>query len=284
MKRILAISGGVDSMVMLDILARKIPRSELVIVHFDHGIRSNSQEDAEFVKTQSEHYGIEFVMGCAKLGESSSEDKARRARYDFLRSVAATVGGEIYTAHHLDDLVGSVAINLIRGTGWRGLAVLNAPDIKRPFLDHYALLDFEEPPTKGILLEYASRHNLHFREDQTNSWDEYLRNRLYHQMNNFESKKEIFELWQRQIILCNEIDAITGSLLPQKTWQRAWFDDMEDAAAIELLRAGLLQKNISATRPQLRDFLSAIRKYTPGKYFNLPGDQLVKIGSRDFVL
>lgn len=269
-------------MVMLDLLAQKIPRSELLIAHFDHGIRGNSGEDAGFVQCQAKEYGIDVVVEKKQLGEHVSEERARRARYEFLKRVAAEAGGEIYTAHHLDDLVGSVVINLIRGTGWRGLAVMNTAGIRRPFLENYIELGFEKPPAKNDLLRYAGEHNLHFREDQSNSSDEYLRNRLYHQMNNFGAKMEVFELWQKQVKLRSEIDTLIAETLPSGEWQRDWVKKMPEEIALEMLRAGLLKKDIKATRPQLRDFLKAIREYAPGKYFNLPGDRMVRINRDDF--
>ena len=57
---------------------------------------------------------------------------------------------------------------------------------------------------------------------------------------------------------------------------------MPGEVALEMLRAGLLKKGIKATRPQLRDFLKAIREYTSGKYFNLPNDKLVRINRDGF--
>lgn len=271
-------------MVMLDLLAQKFPKSELLIAHFDHGIRGNSGEDAGFVQCQAKEYGIDVVVEKKQLGEHASEERARTVRYEFLKRVAAEAGGEIYTAHHLDDLVGSVAINLIRGTGWRGLAVLNTVGIRRPFLENYIELGFEKPPTKKDLLRYAGEHNLRFREDQSNSSDEYLRNRLYHQVNNFDAKMEVFELWLEQIRLRNEIDTLIAEILPREEWQRGWFKEMPEEVALEILRAGLLKKGIKATRPQLRDFLKAIREYAPGKYFNLPGDKMVKLSKDGFSL
>lgn len=269
-------------MVMLELLARKMPKSDLIIAHFDHGVRANSNEDAEFVRRRADEYGIKVVVDEGNLGEGASEEKARTARYDFLRQVALKESGEIYTAHHLDDLVGSVAINLIRGTGWRGLAALSTVRIKRPFLEDYVGLGFEKPPTKNDLLVFAGEHHLCFREDQTNLSNEYLRNRLYHQVNNFDKKMEIFSLWQRQVKLRDEIDALIAEVLPQEKWQRNWFREVPEKVALEILRAGLLKKGIRATRPQLRNFLAAVREYAPGKYFNLPGDRMVRLDKNDF--
>ena len=76
MRKILAVSGGIDSMVMLDMLKDDNP----VVAHFDHGIRSDSHEDYLFVERKAAEYGLEFAGKVAKLGDGCSEEKARKAR------------------------------------------------------------------------------------------------------------------------------------------------------------------------------------------------------------
>lgn len=286
-KIILAVSGGVDSMVMLDMICRSKQYSshDIIVAHFDHGMRENSAEDAEFVRRKAEEYSVKFYLGHGELGEETSEARARTVRYNFLHSIDPFA--TVFTAHHLDDLVETVVINSSRGTGWRGLAVLDTPSIRRPFLETEM---FYEPLDKAAILEYAAKRQLSFREDQSNSSDEYLRNRIRHQMNNFpmdlEQKMQIYDLWQRQKQLKSEIDQLVVSLLPGKNqpWQRAWFENLDTSLALELLRAGTLQAGVSATRPQLEDFRQAILNYAPGRHFNLPGDRLVKLNKRDFML
>lgn len=286
-KIILAVSGGVDSMVMLDMICRSKQYSshDIIVAHFDHGMRENSAEDAEFVRRKAEEYSVKFYLGHGELGEETSEARARMVRYNFLHSIDPFA--TVFTAHHLDDLVETTVINLSRGTGWRGLAVLDTPGIRRPFLETEM---FYEPLDKAAILEYAAKRQLSFREDQSNSSDEYLRNRIRHQMNNFpmdlEQKMQIYDLWQRQKQLKSEIDQLVVSLLPGKNqpWQRAWFENLDTSLALELLRAGTLQAGVSATRPQLEDFRQAILNYAPGKHFNLPGDRLVKLNKSDFML
>ena len=286
-KIILAVSGGVDSMVMLDMICRSKQYSshDIIVAHFDHGMRENSAEDAEFVRRKAEEYSVKFYLGHGELGEETSEARARTVRYNFLHSIDPFA--TIFTAHHLDDLVETMVINLSRGTGWRGLAVLDMPSIRRPFLETEM---FYEPLDKAAILEYAAKRQLSFREDQSNSSDEYLRNRIRHQMNNFpmdfEQKMQIYDLWQNQKQLKSEIDQLVVSLLPGKNqpWQRAWFKDLDVNVALELLRAGTLQAGGSATRPQLEGFRQAILSYAPGKHFNLPGDRLVKLNKSDFML
>lgn len=307
-KVILAVSGGIDSMVMLDLLgnaknysfgdinaydnsSKNALMTEFIVAHFDHGIRPNSRQDADFVHRRANGYGLKFVGAKGDLDSQASEEEARKARYDFLMQVSSDNGGaEIYTAHHLDDLTESVAINLLRGTGWRGLAVLSRHGIRRPFLEPELLqqfgYDFAKPLSKTDLWRYAGEHDLTFREDQTNSSDEYLRNRVRHQMNNFDKLRQIFELWQRQVALRKTVDDALNTLLQQinGAWQRKWFQELDTSVALELLRTATLRAGIKATRPQLEDFRQAILNYSPGKYFNLPGDRLVQMSKHTFEL
>lgn len=312
-KIILAVSGGIDSIVMLDMICRSklyssgdinfphnsrfntssksLKKTEIIVAHFDHGIRENSKQDAEFVRKKAAEYGVRFAVGKGNLGVSVSEETARKARYKFLNELSITEENvEIFTAHHLDDLVETVVINLLRGTGWRGLAPLNSPGIRRPFLEPDLLVEmgckYHFPLAKSDLYRYAAKQKLSFREDQTNSYNEYLRNRVRHQMNNFEQKMAIYELWKNQKKLQKEIGQIIDDLLPKPgaAWSRQWFQELAPLVALELLRAGTLRVGIRATRPQLEAFRQAILNYSPGKYFNLPNNHLVRLGKDFFQL
>ena len=201
-KIVLAVSGGVDSVVLLDFLARLKESHEfdqdVIVAHFDHGIRTDSAEDLELVRNLAKKYGFEFVSEQGNLGNNASEDTARQARYNFLRSVAARESAKIATAHHKNDIVESIAINLHRGTGWRGLAVLDSPDIWRP------LLQFE----KSQILDYAKKHNLVWHEDSTNTDEKYLRNKFRRLITtdlDNDSIQQIFSLWRAQIKLKEDI-------------------------------------------------------------------------------
>ncbi len=276
-------------MVMLDIFAGTT--ADLVVASFDHGTRPSSKDDVNFVEQRSKDYNLAYVSKQVELGPEASEAEARSERYDFLSHI--TDDYVIYTAHHLDDLIESVVINFIRGTGWRGLAVLDTPNIRRPFLEPEFLPENvrnQAPFDKKRIYRYAGEQELHLREDPTNSDDEYLRNRLRHQMNNvqipYAKKLQFYELWQKQKAVKKQIDQLLSELIPKagEKWQRKWFLGLEPETAIELLRAGTRQAGIEATRPQLEDFRQAILNYAPGKYFNLPNDYLIKLGKDDFLL
>ncbi|MDR3125538.1 MAG: hypothetical protein LBU20_00465, partial [Candidatus Nomurabacteria bacterium] len=92
MKYVLAVSGGIDSVVLLDMFASGglgLAGSG-VVAHFDHGIRVESGRDAELVKNLASRYQMKFVLGRGKLGKNASEDTARQERYKFLRQASAS--------------------------------------------------------------------------------------------------------------------------------------------------------------------------------------------------
>lgn len=173
---IVAVSGGVDSMALLDMLAKKYPHKHpevrLTVAHFDHGIRDTSHIDRLLVHEVAQQHKIPFVYEEGMLGEAASEDEARAARYAFLRKVQAHANARgIVTAHHLDDVIETAVLNLMRGTGRKGLSSLKSVDgIVRP-LAHV---------TKEQLRRYAERNQLAWHEDPTNHNQDYKRNYVRH--------------------------------------------------------------------------------------------------------
>jgi len=177
MKILLAVSGGVDSVAMLhslvnadDFAKLNFVRVKYVVAYFDHGIRTESAADGRFVKDLAEKYDIDFEIGSASLGIDASESIARIARWDFLNKTKDKYNTDfIATAHHSDDVFETQLINLIRGSGRRGVTVLsNTKNIIRPLINR----------TKSEIYEYALKNNLEFVEDSTNLDTKYLRNKL----------------------------------------------------------------------------------------------------------
>ena len=177
---------------------------DFVVVHYDHGIRGKvSAEDAEFVRQQCRNYGVTVRCGCGKLAAAAGEAVARQYRYDFFRWVAEAIARDyepvyLVTAHHRDDLLETIALNVVRGTGWRGLAPMNRPQVLRPLLDI----------AKAELVNYAIEHGLTWREDQTNDSPRYLRNRLRALLasRSLDDKAELIRLYERQKHLRRQIE------------------------------------------------------------------------------
>ncbi len=227
------------------------------MAHVDHGIRPESAEDAAFVRELAHKYDVPFEMVTLELGVGASEDVARRARYAFLRDVSRKYRGHIVTAHHADDVVETVAINLLRGTGWRGLAVFGADDVYRPLTVMF----------KQEIIDRASQQGLEWREDSTNASDAYLRNRIRKQAKDLpmDIKLEILALWQRQHELKREIHNETKQ---HNTFRRYPYVMMDSAVAIEILAHTL---GLPLTRPQLRRALLAIKTAKAGSEYHLAG-------------
>ena len=273
-KYLIAVSGGVDSVVLLDMLAKK--HEKILVAHFDHGIREDSKEDAIFVRQLAVKYGVKFFTKREELGANASEEKARRARYKFLRELSEKQNATIVTAHHLDDVVETIIINMVRGTGWRGLAVLNAEDIYRP------LINFK----KQEIINYAKQNSLKWREDSTNSLNVYMRNIVRHKIDlNNEQKNELQILHQEQIRLAKEIKSEVTSLLKSikndNKISRYFINSIDQASAYEIIRE--LTKG-ELTPNQIDSVINAIKTQRNGTIFEASKNIKIHFTTRFFTL
>jgi tRNA(Ile)-lysidine synthase len=165
---VLAVSGGVDSMVLLHAAAAVVPRVRLLVATFDHGTGAEATRAAACVVERAAALGIESVSERATTRLASEAD-LRTARWDFLRRVATRFDGIVCTAHTADDHIETVLMRILRDAGARGLAALSAEGgIVRP------LLGFR----RAQLVRYARRFRVQWVEDPSNASAKYLRNRL----------------------------------------------------------------------------------------------------------
>ncbi len=282
---VVAVSGGVDSVVLLGMLATgnlpnsssQIPIANLIVAHFDHGIRDESAGDAEFVGNLAKEHGLLFETKREELGAGTSEELARDRRYAFLREVAAKHNARIMTAHHADDLVETIAINLVRGTGWRGLAVLDSPDIDRPLLGM----------TKLEIKNYAEKHRLDWREDVTNNDTKYLRNDLRKKMTTLDPQmRQLLGLYRnRQVVLRKEIDSESSRIVGDSPYARHLIIYSPNDAAEELLRAIVVRDSgYYPTRPQLRHALHAVKVLHGGKRYEIASGVALMFTTTHFVI
>lgn len=169
---VLAISGGVDSMVLLDAATETVSAARLCIATFDHGTGAAATEAADLVRTRADRMGIECVTGRA-TGPLRGEAALRVARWRFLRSVAEAHGARVATAHTLDDQVETVLMRILRGAGARGIAGLYAPsELVRPLLGFH----------RREVLRYARARRLGWVEDPSNQSLAFFRNRVRHEL------------------------------------------------------------------------------------------------------
>lgn len=128
-RALVAVSGGPDSVALLDLLARTgdLHRLELGVGHIDHGIQPDSAVVAGRVEALAAHYGLACETGSLGLGPGASETASRVARYAWLETVRARIGADyVFTAHHADDQAETVLMRVLGGTGPAGLAAMAA--------------------------------------------------------------------------------------------------------------------------------------------------------------
>ncbi len=168
-----AVSGGLDSVVLLDVLlaTARAHGGALSVVTVDHGTRPDSAEDARFVEALAAARGLPVATFRYALGEGASEDAARRARLAAYAELPADV---IALGHHRDDLVETALLGWMRGSGTRGMGNLGWRSGRRvrPLLG----------VGRDALRAWAQARGLAWREDATNADPRYLRNRLRHRV------------------------------------------------------------------------------------------------------
>ncbi len=165
---VVAVSGGRDSMVLLETLARVAPGSVAAVATFDHGTGVAATTAASLVGERARVLGLTVRSGRSR-SPARTEAEWRRQRMGFLGNVAADLTARLVTAHTLDDHIETVVMRALRGSGARGLAGLLAPSaIGRPFVTL----------TRETIAECGRTWSVPFVEDPSNRSRSHLRNRV----------------------------------------------------------------------------------------------------------
>lgn len=168
---IVAVSGGPDSVALLDVLSRVAAdlRLSLVVAHADHGMQAGARAVGQAVGKLARTYGLPFETTELQLGPDATETEARRARYAWLREVQRRRGAKyIVTAHHQDDQIETVLLRTLRGSAPAGLAGIGQRargGLVRPLL----------PFTRRELVEHATARGLPVYDDPANRDPRHLR-------------------------------------------------------------------------------------------------------------
>lgn len=171
---VLAVSGGVDSTVLLDAAAMVAEPARLIVATFDHGTGLAAAEASSAVESAARARGVECVVGRApRPSVRGSEAAWRASRWRFLRRVAGDFAAVVATGHSADDQIETILMRIMRGAGARGIAGLRATsDVVRP------LLAFR----RSEIEDYAKERRLQWLTDPSNTSAAYLRNRLRHDL------------------------------------------------------------------------------------------------------
>ncbi|KRM71235.1 tRNA lysidine(34) synthetase TilS [Lacticaseibacillus brantae] len=180
---VVAVSGGVDSMVLLTQLVQEVAPAALIAAHFNHQLRPESDAEADLVSEYAHQLGVPFVTASwpqADHPTTGIEAAARQARYEFLAKVAGQYQAQaVLTAHHQDDEIETVLFRLVRSGNLAAMAGIQpkrqlTKDIElwRPFLNQ----------SKSNLRQYAVAHHVPHVDDPSNNDVRYSRNLLRQQV------------------------------------------------------------------------------------------------------
>ena len=188
---VLAVSGGADSMALLHLFmaSQLVTRDSLLVAHFDHGLRPESADDAQFVMAEANKYGVSGEVEVWRRHSPESyadglEASARQARYDFLRRCSDHFGATfIVTGHHRDDQAETFLERLLRGSGVRGLGAMANKRVLTESTE--SVVELVRPLlflSRIEIRRWMVRHGLSWREDASNSQLLARRNRIRHEL------------------------------------------------------------------------------------------------------
>ena len=178
-KVLLGVSGGPDSIAMLHVL-NKLSKEldfEIVVAHVNHGIRAEAEEDEQYVEKWCQKLGVNFFAGHFKVEELAKQQKlgveemGRKVRYDFFDEIALKTGSnKIAIAHNKNDNAETIIMNIMRGSGSKGLCGIASKQGKyiRPLIEC----------SREEIEEYCKKENLEPKIDKTNFENEYTRNKI----------------------------------------------------------------------------------------------------------
>ena len=177
---ILCVSGGSDSIALLHLCHQlsRLFRWQLHILHFHHGLREESDEEARFVRNLSQRLNLEFHLRTTRDFQSETSGLQEKARH-WRRTEALKLREEIradsiLTAHHAEDQLETWLLKWLRGAHLSGLQGMSRSD--PPFIR--PLLDFR----KNMLSDFLKENGFEWREDASNQDSKYMRNRVRNEL------------------------------------------------------------------------------------------------------
>ncbi|HOK80547.1 MAG TPA: tRNA lysidine(34) synthetase TilS [bacterium] len=255
-----AVSGGPDSVALLDIVVNEMPqiKGRIHIAYIHHGLRKNADMELAFVKQLSKNYQVVFHCKKIKIKKEkgmSIEEQARIKRYKALVEIARKSKCKvIVTAHTLDDQVETIMLNLITGTGLKGLcgmqpvSQVNDIVLLRPMLSI----------SKSQILSYLEKKKLRYMIDESNLNTKFARNFLRHRV--FPLLEKINPSCKKNIsrtakILRDDYDFLS-SFVAKKIKKYV----VEKNGYIEFSRRMFMKQSVSVQRFFLRQILINISK------------------------
>ena len=268
---ILSVSGGVDSMSMLDFFIRQ--NYTIEVVHFNHQKREQSAKEAELVEHYCATYDVPYHYYTIDVDQGNFHHQAHILRMQYLHDVAkVTQAKYILTAHHMDDLLESVLIKLTRGSNLLGHAGMQP-------CHHDKGITFVKPllyVTKDELLAYAKTNDVPYMEDESNVNDEYLRNRYRHaivpimKQENEDLLEQVKQFHLQVSSAFKFIRKTTVSFLKNQTViDIPKYITLDDAIQDDVLAYLLESKHIQVSYEKIRTLKEILHKKAPNKTYKI---------------
>jgi len=278
-------SGGRDSVALATMLL-EAGFSRLTLLHLDHGLRSESGEDAAWVARFADSRGLAHrvqradVASAAKAHKIGIEEAGRNARYAFFADTAKTLNArKVLVAHHADDQVETFLFRLLRGSGAAGLCGMSASsarnvdgvsfDLLRPMLEVW----------RTEIDEWITEKHLDFREDSSNQDPRWTRNRIRHALSpaleDIMSKPVKAAIWRAAELLradnahLNELTADLGLL--EQTLDVAVLRSVPAAIQRRLAVGWLRQRGVSNVGFDVVEAVVGLALQDSPAKVNLPG-------------
>jgi tRNA(Ile)-lysidine synthase len=282
---IVAVSGGVDSLVLLHMVHRLAAtnRWQITVAHLNHRLRGHSSNaDERLVRQTARQLNLPVVVGMADVRRFARDHKisvemaARKLRHDFLARTAVRLKIPVIAlAHHADDQVELFFLRLLRGSGGEGLSGMKWTN-PSPGNSKIALIRPLLDQPKSALLEYAAANKIRFREDATNASRDILRNRIRHELLPLLRKKYQPALNQTILrvmdIVGVEADFVSDSVsqsLAVKPGQSRNGPERFDALPIALQRRRLHLQLIKHSIPPSYELIEGLRQH-PNHPISIP--------------
>lgn len=251
---IVAVSGGVDSVTLLDLLMQLQPDYgwDIAVAHLDHKVRPTSSDDAQLVADLARKYDLKYYLGQLD-GSETREAALRKARYDYLEAIrAGHKANWIVTAHHRDDRIETSVFNTIRGADRYGMTAMQPVrgHIVRPLL----------PFRKGDLIAYAHANKLPFVEDETNIDQGYSRNFVRHSLLPLAARYDK-DFHDDYIASLDRLDKLNSSIESGLEQVLRYLDNGSEEDVLRLSRAGFGKL---APEVQLNLLVHIARQLCPG--------------------
>ena len=283
---ILALSGGSDSIFLGEMLFQSGFKN-IIAAHFHHNLRGQEADDDEkFCYNICQKWNFEFISEKWQKPQKS-EEKCRRARYQFLEKILKIKHAQgIFLAHHKDDQVETIFFNFLRGTGVKGLRGMKKWDKNRKFFR--PLLEFK----KNEIINFLQKNKLIFKVESTNLENKYARNFLRNKI--FPILEEKFPYFKTSVQRSSLLFAELDQFLKQEA--QRWIKEnkiLKNGFALKkfFILETFLQKEIiriifspfSLDFLQINEIINFLKNSKSGKKIELRG-KIIKVFADNFFI